>query len=462
MMITVSGTHSLHGSAEDAALAPGSPLVVRLLSCERPLAGSSCHALDGIDRVAIGRAATASVSRGVDGLVLGVPDKAMSTAHARLVRDGRRWVIEDAGSRNGVVLNGEREDRGHLVDGDVFELGETLWLFRDRGGPRSRELALDLDDATLPESLPGLRTFSPALREAYEALARVVQVRVPVLLQAESGTGKELCARAIHHASKRPGAFVAVNCGALPETIATSELFGHRRGAFSGATEDRAGLVRGAHDGTLFLDEIADLPLASQALLLRVLQEREVTPIGATQPVPVDLQVVAASHRDLKALVRQELFRHDLYARLAGFSVRLAPLRERREDLGLLIAALLARSPFGHAAQLSANAARALVGYDWPLNVRELESCLLVASTLASGGAIRRRHLPEALREPAAGADDAAPRDDDPQRKTELMALLREHQGNITAIARATGWNRVQIHRWLKRFELDPRPFRGR
>ena len=462
-MTVMSGTHSLHGSVDDAALGPGTPLVFRLLSCDQPLAGSSCHVLDGVASVAIGRAAAPSVQRTPGALVLGVPDKAMSSAHARLVRDGRRWVLEDAGSRNGVVLNGEREDRAHLVDGDLFELGETLWLFRDRGGPRRRELPLDLDDRALPEPLPGLRTFSPELHEAYEALARVVHVRVPVLLQAESGTGKEVCARAIHAQSRRPGAFIAVNCGALPETIATSELFGYRRGAFSGATEDRGGLVRGAHEGTLFLDEIADLPLGSQALLLRVLQEREVTPIGATQPVPVDLQVIAASHRDLKALVRQELFRHDLYARLAGFSVRLVPLRERREDFGLLVATLLARSPFGATAQLTANAARALVAYDWPLNVRELESCLTVASTLADGGPIRRRHLPETLREPAAASpDEPAPAGEDPQRKAELIALLREHQGNITSIARATGWNRVQIHRWLKRFELDPRPFRGR
>jgi len=459
----VSGTHSLHGSADDAALAPGTPVVFRLLSCDRPLAGSSCHALDGIAAVTIGRAAEATVDRAASTLTLGVPDRAMSSAHARLVRDGRRWVIEDAGSRNGVLLNGEREDRAHLVDGDLFTLGETLWLFRDRAGPRSRALPLDVDDRALPEPLPGLRTFAPALLEAYEALARVVHVRVPVLLQAESGTGKELCARAIHAQSRRTGAFVAVNCGALPESLASSELFGYRRGAFSGATEDRGGLVRGAHEGTLFLDEIADLPLASQALLLRVLQEREVTPLGATQAVAVDLQVVAASHRDLKALVRQDLFRHDLYARLAGFTVRLAPLRERREDFGLLVAALLARSPFGATAQLTANAARALLAYDWPLNVRELESCLTVASTLADGGPIRRRHLPEALREPAAATpDDDAPSDDDQQRKAELIALLREHQGNITSIARATGWNRVQIHRWLKRFELDPRPFRGR
>jgi DNA-binding NtrC family response regulator len=290
---------------------------------------------------------------------------------------------------------------------------------------------------------------------------------VPVLLQAESGTGKELCARALHTRSQRPGAFVAVNCGALPETLAASELFGHRKGAFSGATDDRVGLVRGADQGTLFLDEIADLPLASQTLLLRVLQEREVMAIGAIHPVAVDIQVVAASHRDLKALVRQELFRHDLYARLAGLSVRLSPLRERREDFGLLVAKLFARAPFGSTTRLTRNAARALLRYDWPLNVRELETCLNVAATLANGGTIHTRHLPEPLREPPRGAADPESAEqpgeaDDQQRRAELVALLREHQGNITAIARATGWNRVQIHRWLKRFDLDPRPFRGR
>jgi transcriptional regulator of acetoin/glycerol metabolism len=191
--------------------------------------------------------------------------------------------------------------------------------------------------------------------------------------------------------------------------------------------------------------------------LLRVLQEREVTPVGATQPIAVDLQVIAASHRDLKALVREELFRHDLYARLAGFTARLPPLRERREDLGLLIASLLSSAPHGATARLTLNAARTLVTYAWPLNVRELASCLTVASTLANGELVHRRHLPEALRDDAPEPTDAGD-----QRKAELIALLREHQGNITAIARATGWNRVQIHRWLKRFDLDPAPYRGR
>jgi len=455
----VAATSSLQGSVDDTARA-AAPRLFQLLHCQRPLAGSTCHALDGIEHVAIGRTTAPEVLRDGTRLTIGVPDRAMSSSHARIARDGRQWVLEDAGSRNGVMLNGARADKATLVDGDVFELGETFWLFRHRDAAVD-DRPRDLESGALPEVLPGLVTFTHAFHESLAALARIVEVCVPILLQAESGTGKELCARAIHARSKRPGAFIAVNCGALTETIAASELFGHRKGAFSGATDDRPGLIRAADKGTLFLDEIGDLPLPLQTILLRVLQEHEVTPVGAVQPIPIDIQLVAASHRDLGALVRQELFRHDLYARLAGFSAKIPPLRERREDLGLLAAALLRRAPFGATTTLTPNAARALVNHDWPLNVRELETCLTVASTLANGGTIHRRHLPELVRGDTAAAETDA-RSEHPRRKTELLALLREHQGNIASIARATGWNRVQIHRWLKKFDLDPAPFRGR
>ncbi len=440
-------TASLHGSADDLSVVSGTPAIYRLLECERPRSDSSQHLLE--DSVDIGRTEAREVRREGGRLVLGVEDKAMSAAHARITRDGRRFIIEDVGSRNGVFVNGEKQQRATLVDGDVFDTGSTLWLFRASVPARES----DLDASELPERLPGLRTFVPALAEAYDALAKVAGISI--LLDAESGTGKEVCARAIHRSRGGGGPFVAVNCGALPPTLVTSELFGYRKGAFSGATEDRIGLVRSADGGTLFLDEIADLPLASQALLLRVLQEREVTPIGATAPVPVDIQVIAASHRDLKALVKQELFRHDLYARLAGFTARLVPLRARREDFGLLVAALLERAPRGAAATLTINSARALLQYAWPLNVRELENALAVGAALAEGGTIHRRHLPAEI----TGTETI---EDEPKKKAELVALLREHAGNISAIAKATGENRVQIHRWLKRFGIDPDPFRGK
>src|SRR5207302_1217977 len=188
----------------------------------------------------------------------------------------------------------------------------------------------------------------------------------------ETGTGKEVIARAIHAASRRPGAFVAVNCGALAPNLVESELFGHKKGAFSGATEDHNGLVRAADKGTLLLDEIGDLPVPTQAALLRVLQQREVLPLGTTKPMPVDLRVVAASHRDLEAEVGAGRFREDLWSRLAGYTAQLPALRDRREDLGLLVAALLARLVQTRPIRFTSEAGLALVQYDWPRNVREL------------------------------------------------------------------------------------------
>jgi len=180
------------------------------------------------------------------------------------------------------------------------------------------------------------------------------------VIRGHSGTGKEVLARAVHELSGRRGRFVAVNCGGLVESLVQSELFGYRRGAFSGATEDRPGVIRTANAGTLFLDEIGDMPSSSQAVLLRVLQEREVKPLGATEPIAVDIRVMSATHCDLEGLIAAGDFRADLYARLSGFEFRLPPLGERREDIGLLTARLLERAVPGVQLELSPDAARAL------------------------------------------------------------------------------------------------------
>jgi transcriptional regulator with GAF, ATPase, and Fis domain len=290
---------------------------------------------------------------------------------------------------------------------------------------------------------------------------------VSVLVQGETGTGKELLARAVHSMSGGDDAFVAVNCGALPETLVESELFGYVKGAFSGATQDRLGLIRSADRGTLFLDEIGDLSPPSQAALLRVLQEREVTPLGSSRPIRVNIQVVAATHHDLASLVAREQFRRDLFARIAGFTVRLPLLRQRREDLGLLIASLLPRVAPEQASgiHLRVEAVRALFNYEWPLNVRELEGCLGIATALAGRGVVKFEHLTDAVRGERSSAQspgDTPPplSPEDQQRRDELMELLRQHRGNISAVARASGKARVQIHRWLRRYRLDPRAFR--
>jgi len=254
-----------------------------------------------------------------------------------------------------------------------------------------------------------------------------------------------------------------VNCGALPPTLVEAALFGHRKGAFTGATDDRPGFVGAAADGTLFLDEIAELPAAAQATLLRVLQDGEVVAIGESRPRRIDLRVIAASHGDLGELVRAGRFREDLHARLAGFELTLPPLAQRKEDLGLLIAALLRRmSPPVVELRLAPAAARALLLHDWPRNVRELDLALRSAVVLAAGRRIELEHLPAAVQ--AAGAEPIEPATpfspDEEALRDRLVEALREHAGNVAAVGRAMGKGRMQIHRWLKRFGLDLASYR--
>jgi transcriptional regulator with PAS, ATPase and Fis domain len=286
-----------------------------------------------------------------------------------------------------------------------------------------------------------------------------------VLLRGETGVGKEIAARALHALSRRAGPFVAVNCGALPENLVESELFGYRRGAFSGATQDRAGVIAAAAGGTLLLDEIGELPAAAQVKLLRAVQEREVVPLGAPrgESVRVDFRLVCATHADLDALVARGRFRADLLARIRGLDVELPALRARRMDLGILIAALLARHAGADAAsyRFDRRCAQALVEHDYPLNIRELEQALLALLALAGPERLFRR---EALAETAIGRSARtaalAPREPDRVRG-DLLEQLARHQGNISAVARALRCTRMQVHRWLKRWQIDAEQFRG-
>src|SRR5215470_10686549 len=228
---------------------------------------------------------------------LSVPDRWMSSSHAVLRSVSNEWILEDARSKNGTLVNGRRCERTSVADGDLIELGHTFFIFRKAA--RSPHSPASLEAGELRPPAAGLATLVPALAEEFEKLAAIAPSTVSVVIHGESGTGKELAAQAIHKVSGRQGAFVAVNCAALPSTLVESELFGYRKGAFSGAIEDRVGLIRSADRGTLFLDEIGDLHLASQAKFLRVLQERQVVPVGATRPVNVDIRVCAATHRAL-------------------------------------------------------------------------------------------------------------------------------------------------------------------
>ncbi|MGZ3429728.1 MAG: sigma 54-interacting transcriptional regulator, partial [Polyangia bacterium] len=374
--------------------------LILLLECDRPSASSARHRLAGIDEVVIGRGSARQVERSGHLLSLRVPDARISTVHAILRRDGLAFAISDEGSKNGLVVNGRRVERQLLRDGDVIECGRTFLLFRV-GRARPRDEPLDLDAAAMTPAAPGLATFHQPLAAQFRALTEVARTPLPVLILGASGTGKELVSRAVHALSQRHGAFVGVNCGALPENLVEAELFGTRRGAFTGASDDKPGLVRASDHGTLFLDEIGDLPLRAQPALLRILQEREVLSIGTTRAVTVDLRVVAATHRDLDEMVRQQKFRSDLLARVCGFVVRMPSLRARLEDFGLLVAGLLSRHDAADAT-FTIDAMRALLRYAWPLNVRELEHALRAALAL-SPTRIDASHLPPAVREAGEG-----------------------------------------------------------
>jgi DNA-binding NtrC family response regulator len=295
---------------------------------------------------------------------------------------------------------------------------------------------------------------SPTLRAALERIALLAPGDLPVLVLGESGTGKELAARRIHRLSLRARApFVAVNCAALPEHLILSDLFGHARGAFTGADRSRQGVFETANGGTVFLDEIGDLPLAVQGVLLRVLQEGEVRPVGETLPRRVNVRVVAATHRDLDALVAEKTFRQDLYYRLRGGSVVLPPLRDRGEDVLLLAERFLFGRGAAPAPRLSRAARARLLGYGWPGNVRELQNVLSVAAALAAGGVIGPEHLE------LPGAPEAAGgfyhQGMDAQRRRMIVDALEKHGRNLSEIGRQLGMSRQGVSYWMKRLKID-------
>jgi transcriptional regulator with PAS, ATPase and Fis domain len=369
-----------------AKRAPSDDYLVVALECGRPLAGSARYALRNVDRVVIGRGDERRAERFVDGdlATLDARVPGLAPQHARLVRVGNGWAIEDLGSESGTVVNGVRVDCAVLAPDDIVELGHTL--FRVLSGVATPEgTAEDLEAAAASEGV--LATLDPTLTRRMEMSAKLATSSVPLLLLGESGTGKEVAARWLHGKTGRNGPFVAVNCGAIPTMLVESQLFGHVKGAFSGALRDEPGLIRAAEGGTLFLDEIGELPKTSQAALLRVLQEREVVPVGATRPVRVDFRLLAATNAPLGEMVERGEFRRDLLARIAGMTVVLPSLRERRFDVGMLVATLLRRLAGDRAGAMTftPEAGRALLSYEWPFNVRELEQSL--ATCVALNGA---------------------------------------------------------------------------
>jgi transcriptional regulator with AAA-type ATPase domain len=366
--------------------------------------------------------------------------------------------IADLGSRNGVRVNGRPVSEAQIGVGDVVRLGGWVGVVAGSAGE-------------FMEIAPGLwggATLQAALAPLHTAAAS----DLPIVLEGETGTGKELATRALHRWSGRSGPLSAVNCAALPEALAEGELFGYRRGAFTGADRASAGFFRGAQGGTLLLDEVSDLPLGLQAKLLRVLEEREVQPLGEVHPVPIDVRVVVAGQQPLIEAVRAGRFRADLLARLDGLTVRLPPLRKRREDVLPLFLRLLEEIGQGRVPAMESDFAERLCMHDWPFNVREL---VLLAKRLVtlhgSDVTLRAQHLPERIAGlvGSAGSSTASsppevagksagaerPLQGEPVELPALVVALRASGGNVARAAAMLGISRQRAYRLMEGQAVD-------
>jgi DNA-binding NtrC family response regulator len=313
------------------------------------------------------------------------------------------------------------------------------------------------------ESLDGIIGTSANIQDVLRMISRLKDTRTPVLISGESGTGKELVARAIHfRGTMAQTPFVAVDCGSLVPTLMESELFGYEKGAFTGAIKSKSGLFQAANGGTIFLDEIGELPLEMQAKLLRVLQEKEIRPVGSNDQVSIDVRVIAATNRDLEAAYRDGTFRKDLYFRLNVVTVHLPALRDRRSDIPMLVHHFLDRYAAGANLQVTSAAMKSLLHYDWPGNVRELENCVARAVTLGDHKIIDVNDLPPSIRAEQTSAAPVSPQDATSLSTTALaemerMTILRvfeQANGDKALAGKMLGISRATLYRKLKRYNI--------
>ncbi|MCY1075189.1 sigma 54-interacting transcriptional regulator [Archangium lansingense] len=393
-----------------------------------------------------------------EGCALRLSDPRVSGEHLEVHAEGAGFVVKDLGSRNGTLYEGSRIGEVRVRVGATLKVGRSFLRIQAEGQPW--ELA-----PSQARRFGELVGESLAMRELFAVLEHVAPTDTTVLIQGETGTGKEVVARALHEASaRRKGPFVAVDCGALPEGLVESELFGHVRGAFTGALAARSGAFVRANGGTLFLDELAGIPPPVQARLLRVLEERRVRPVGGDAEQAVDVRVVAASRVDLSLAVAEGTFRPDLYYRLAVVTLPLPPLRQRREDLPLLVAELLRRRGF-EPGPIRGPGLEVLSGHDWPGNVRELRNVLERALVLSRGA-----HGFEELRlslQPQGTGTEVPLRTDLPfaEAKQALVDAFERHYlrdvlaragGNLSEAARQAGVDRKHLRTLARRHGLLP------
>jgi DNA-binding NtrC family response regulator len=370
-----------------------------------------------------------------------IRDRRMSKVHVKLGRSQRgMWTAQDAGSKNGLCVNGRVIAATHVLsDGDVLRAGDSVFLFERQFAPMSA-----------PSGSVGRSAASAAL---FEWIERRGSSDLHLLITGESGVGKDVAARALHDFSGRRGKFVPVNAGAIPPALREAHLFGHARGAFTGAVDERAGFVAAADGGTLFLDEVAELDGGSQVALLRVLENREVTRLGDVRARKVDLRVVAATNADLPERIAAGRFRPDLHARFDDhFSIQ--PLRRRRGDVPVLIEHF-AHKPLQNV--LDTDAIEALMIYRWPLNTRELRSVMRRALSDVTSGLIGLALLPDLVATPITrrALATGSPTGRNAPAAEELLRVFARYDHVVSAVAEHFKKDRRQIYRWLERYGLD-------
>ncbi len=403
-------------------------------------------------------------------------DSKVSGLHCEIRLDDRGYRLRDLDSTNGTFVSGLRINDVYIQPGTQIAIGGTRMKFE----PLGDSVEVELSDTDRFGSMIGR---SVKMRELFARLEKLAKSDTTVLVTGETGAGKELVAEALHdHSPRKDGPFVVLDCGSIPPNLIESELFGHERGAFTGATSSYAGAFERAHRGTVFLDEIGELPLAMQPKLLRVLERKEVRRVGGTNTIEVDLRIVAATNRDLGVEVNRGRFREDLYYRLAVARVHVPPLRERKDDLPLLIEHILETTPGGESASIAQETIDLMMKHDWPGNVRELrnviERAVLLAESPENEDALRRAPAVSAPKQESSitvtpsqtatsadasmtvPVDVSVPFKNAKQNvisefeKRYISRLLAQHDGNISAAARAAGIDRMSIHKMLHRLGL--------
>jgi len=447
---------------------PGARLAVTISS------GMTVEVRLGLREIRIGR------SREAD---LQLPDPSVSRLHARVFRVGRQYFLADMGSRNGTHLDGKAVSQVPLACGRSFRVGPYRIHFFQEGempstgeeptavsaaGGASSEGASPGPSPAQPAVIPapddapfGLVGGSVGTRKLVEMIRRVGPSDVPVLIEGETGSGKELVARGIHDASaRRDRPFVVVNCGAISPELVESELFGHEKGAFTGATAQRKGAFELAHDGTIFLDEIGELPFLLQPKLLRALEQREIKRVGGNETIPADVRILAATHRNLREEIAKKAFREDLYFRIGAITVPVPPLRDHREDVPDIARHFLSameRRSGRPAPALSPDAMDALISHSWPGNARELRNAVQRAVVMGEGP-VRVAADFSFLRHEAPGTTDSSPAGDlsrwEQAERTNILAELARQEGNKTRTARELGIAKSTLFEKLKKYGI--------